>query len=306
MDLNLAPWRYRNILCCDGGPIEKIEVSRHGDKERTQFEAVAFLNKSLLPEGHNHSAIYSGGHGGGTSPSRNIACHIAISEALERWAFLAMVNSHDASTYGFDIDPSTSGMAAFPGLTSETARHYSNWEAIERWALAEWWLNGSPITLLPESNNTKGGLRLLLPFRSTEMVLLWETTASERTGYGFAAAKDISRATQKALVELNRNLRVLNRLYGQPGEIGQDFTSDDKLTTYDRRMLYFSSPDGSRSFHKKVKTSSTLPISPRKPRKVTDREIPGPWSRYARVWRTLYFEEDHRRIHTSANDIFVF
>ena len=93
MDFNLAPLRYRNILSRDGGPIERIEIRKLGTTDKQTYEAVAFLAPTLVPPWHRKSALYSCGHGGGTHSSRNVACHISISEAMERWAFLGTLKA---------------------------------------------------------------------------------------------------------------------------------------------------------------------------------------------------------------------
>ena len=191
MDLNLAPYRYRNILSVHGGPVEKIVSSQIGTKENPQHEAVSFLVPALVPDWHRKSSLYSAGHGGGTHRQQNVACHMAISEAMERWAFLGTLNSPQAALYGFDIEPSTSGMAAFPGLTTKPARVRADWEAVERWALLEWWGGRLSAVLSQESDRSAGALYLSLPFKDRTAVIVWSELPAGGTAYGFAAADGV-------------------------------------------------------------------------------------------------------------------
>jgi len=306
MDFNLAPLRYRNILSRDGGPIEKIEIRQLGAADKPEYEAVAFLSPALVPPWHRKSALYSGGHGGGTHKLRNIACHMAISEAMERWAFLGTFKGADAAQYGFDIDPSTSGMAAFPGLTTNTARERSDWEAVERWALPEWWDGRLSAVLSPGSNLQTGTLQIKLPFMNRKMVITWSTLAIGKTAYGFAAADDTGSAILKAQIEKERNAVVLSRFDSGKSYSTEDFIADKNRILYDRRLVFFSTPDGKKVFWDKVTSTVSAKITAQIPTKIVDREIPGAWSRYATVWRTLYASRAAGLVNETIHNIFVF
>src|ERR1022692_2454767 len=58
---------------------------------------------------------------------------------MERWAFRVKVRAPDRELYGFDIDESSNGMAAFPGLFHTEARKRALLEAVERASVIAWW-----------------------------------------------------------------------------------------------------------------------------------------------------------------------
>ena len=304
MDINLAPLRYRNILLIHGGPLDKIAVTDIGTPEHPQYEAVAFLSPSHVPAWHRNSPLYNTGHGGGTHRLRNVACHIAISEAMERWAFLQTVHGPLAGRYGFDVEPSTSGMAAFPGLTTETARIRADWEAVERWALLEWWNGKLSATLTPGSSRTDGTLLLSLSAKDRRAVILWSTLQGGNTAYGFAAADSTETAIKKARIEQARNVVVLNRFFEGHRPV-EEFIADEDLPVYDRRLVFFSTPAGKQVFWENVGASTATIINHPGAQKIIDSEIPGPWSRYAAVWRTLYVQGS-AHLDKSRRDIFLF
>ena len=306
MDFNLAPFKYRNILSSQGGPIAKIIASQIGTQKKPQYEAVAFLVPTLVPDWHRKSALYCEGHGGGTHSMQNVACHMAISEALERWAFLETLYSRQAAEYGFEIEPSTSGMAAFPGLTTKPAQTRADWEAVERWALLEWWGGRLSASLSPGSSRLAGFLYPSLPFKDRDAVIVWNTLPAVGTVYGFAAADNRESAEGKALIEQARNNVVLSRFYSDAKISKGSFISDESQTIYDRRLVFFSTQAGNKIFWDKVRSSTTEHITPPNPQKIVDREIPGPWNRYTTVWRVLYAQHPDIEISKPQHDIFVF
>lgn len=82
---NLAPFRFRNVLAADGGPIARVVLADALVLGRREFMANAYLTPGLAEDLSNR-AIYSAANGSGTSPSPMVARFMAISEALERWA----------------------------------------------------------------------------------------------------------------------------------------------------------------------------------------------------------------------------
>lgn len=278
--LSLAPFRYRNILEKDGGPVRKVNASEGALWDgSSRFFAAASLVPSLRPAGPKRLALYDDDDGGGTHPSKNMACFIAISEALERWAFNETCSSPLASKFGFDVDDSSTGMAAFPGLTAGAARPASRREAIERWAILEWWRG----TLAAERHDPSGrgisGLRVTTPFDDTVVLLLWTgTPLMKGTVYGFAAGPDVERCEYRAMVELSRNAAVLDHYDG--GKVRDNG---------ERRLTYFASAEGHARFRERVRDSLSRRFgAPRTPRLLVDSPVPGPWSEYAGVWRVLF------------------
>lgn len=285
--MNLAPLRYRRIFERDGGPIKKLVVGKVLLWDGTPYcEAAAYFSDELSLPAEESLRIYDDIGGCGMDPSQAVAGYKAISEALERWAFHAIWEGSDISKFGFSVDPSTTGMAAYPGLTSSGARRISNWEAVERWSLLEWWRGGLPLKIDGEYDPLSGRAEILTPFSGAAVALIWaSSTRFPFRTYGFAAGRDFESACAKAAVELTRNLYGLNA-YFEKGGSGSDLR---EMT--ERRLYYFSRGDGARAVDLLIASSRALSPVSKIPRKLVDAEIPGPWSRYAAVWRTLYAHE---------------
>ena len=135
--ISLAALRYRNVLAAHGGPVERIETGEFPVRSRRMFQANARLSPGLTRK--RQMSIYSDADGTGTHRIASIARHMAVSEALERWAFHATVRSERAAEFGFDVDPSSNGMAAFPGVLRRNARRKAMLEAVERFCLIALW-----------------------------------------------------------------------------------------------------------------------------------------------------------------------
>lgn len=279
--LSLAPFRYRNILEKDGGPVRKVNASEGALWDGSaRFFAAASLVPALRPAGPKRLALYDDDDGGGTHASKNMACFIAISEALERWAYYATSRGERRSKLGFDREDSTTGMAAFPGFTARPARDRARHEAAERWGLLEWWQGKLPARSLDLSSSRVQAAEVLTPFPDTRLVILWtKCPKSGAFAYGFAGAGDARKAVERAGVELTRNITVLERRPPDGGSI--------KLMG-ERRLVRFSTEDGFQAFRARLGSSQALSSCPKAPDTVVDAEVPGPWSRYARVWRVLY------------------
>ena len=112
--LSLAAFRYRNVLAANGGPIARIETGVCTVRGRQMIQANATLTTGLVQK--KPQTIYSNADGTGSHAVAGIARHMAISEALERWAYYAMVRSSRAGEFGFEADPSSNGMSAFPAF----------------------------------------------------------------------------------------------------------------------------------------------------------------------------------------------
>jgi ribosomal protein S12 methylthiotransferase accessory factor YcaO len=102
------------------------------------YQANALLCGSIVPE-RKATALFAIADGSGTHTSASVARHIAVSEALERWAITSISQSARRSSYGFDLDLTSNGMAAFPGLIAKQARRFARLEAVERHCLFGWW-----------------------------------------------------------------------------------------------------------------------------------------------------------------------
>ncbi|MBP7795686.1 MAG: hypothetical protein KA059_02785 [Elusimicrobiales bacterium] len=306
MEINLSPFKYRNIFSTDGGPILRLNVFHPDIKQKNDYEAVAFLLPSLVPKWHKKSSIYNNGHGNGTHRLRNVACYIAISEALERWAYFNVCVGKEAVKFGFDIEPNTTGMAAFPGVTKTSARIRANWEAVERWSIVEWWNNLLQCELLSGSNRRSGALCITSPFKNFYTVITWATILSGEVAYGFASADNPKKSIRKACIEQNRNILALNRLKKDVPLPLKKIIIDKKQPLFDRRLIFFASKEGFDMFWEKVVSSVKMPVDMKLPDKLVDGEIIGPWSKYATVWRILYKHALYEHVNELRYDFFMF
>lgn len=276
--LSLAALRYRNVLAQHGGPIDRIELGEFTLRGRKAMQANAKLKDGLTPR--RDRGIYSEkADGTGTDPSGVVAQHKAISEALERWAFHATVRSARAAEYGFDIDPTTNGMSAFPGLLRRHARRSAVLEAIERYSLTAWWEGQAGGRTIETDWPGVSAVAIDGPFGGVTVVAY---ARSEWGGYvyGHAAEESLSAACERAVVELARHEWVLRAWW-----LG--FVAGDKrmpTSFFDRRCLFFATDEGHDLFHRRVIESRSVGGIP-SPEVICDCAIPGPWSEYATVWR---------------------
>lgn len=274
--LSLAALRYRNVLAEHGGPVERIEEGHFPIFGRPVVQASVYLRPGLTEK--RALSIYSDADGTGTHPTAGVARHIAISEALERWAFYTVSVSKEAADYGFDIDPSSNGMAAFPGLRQRSARRKALLEAVERFCLIAWW-EGMIAGQLRETDwPGVSAVAIEGPFGGVT-VIAFARTEHGGYAYGYAAEESFGAACERAVIELARHECVLRFWWlafiaGQRG-----------LPThlFERRCLFFASEEGHGLFLQRLHegTQRSLP----EPIVVCDRAIPGPWSSYATVWR---------------------
>ena len=247
------------------------------------FESQVTLNSNLRCN-FDKSEIYSDVDGGGTSKYKNIAIYKSLSEALERWAFYDNVNSTSGRVqFGFDINPTTTGMAAFPSLTIKCSRALAYNEAVERFIL-DCFNHG--IGKYVEHKTEINGLRhfeLLTPFENHYVSILNYNSGS-RNYYGFSSGKSIKDSFSHSLIELSRNIRVLEK-------ISNNFNYEKLNNINDKRLIYFSKDEGNIEFLEKfLKLSNTIPF---RPEIKIDSEIKGEWSKYTKVYRIL-FEQKHK------------
>lgn len=272
--LNLAPVRFRRA-CAPDGPIARVEWTTLGLYGVSICQANAWLKPGLRPP--RKKGIYSDADGTGSAPTPAVARHKAISEALERWAFDVTFDAPERVRFGFDLDPTSSGMAAFPGLVASGARRAALAEAIERSCLIAWsaGMAGSrrastewPGVEAVEIESPAGGSCVILFRRSPAGFYI----------YGHAAANSFTGACERALVELGRNERVMARSLAAGGPVRA-------ANLFERRCVFFSTEEGHDRFLRRI---GAQPRQAWRPRLVVDAEIPGPWSAYATVWRVLF------------------
>lgn len=290
---SLAAIRYRSVLAADGGPVECIEegeLTVFGKKLR---QANARLSKNLVPR--HEMQIFSNADGTGMHPSPMIARHMAVSEALERWAYHDSMRSSKRALFSFDVDGSSNGMAAFPGLFVQMARRRAFFEAAERFCLLNWWerrLDGEicdtrwPGVRAIAFKSPIGGTAVILFMRSD-----WGFYA-----YGHAAGSSFEKACEHAVIELVRHESVIRcwMLAGNSIPAGNPF---------ERRAWFFSTDEGHKLFKERLCSRADC-LKPAA-EILCDSEIPGPWSTYATIWRFL-FRPPSSRFMEKDNDRYFF
>jgi hypothetical protein len=275
--LSLAAINYREILAKDGGPVERVSSGSIDVMGRREHQANAYLAPGLI-RGKAVLSLYGSADGTGSNRSPQIARHMAISEALERWAFYETSHGPDAAKFGFDVDNSTNGMAAYPGLFKGQARRRAYHEALERWALISWWSGHMRASIVGDAMLGVTALRLEHSAKFGEVAVLFRRSAAGHVSYGYSAGSTFKTAVARAAVELARNEFVVGyyKLRSAAREVPNCF---------ERRCIYFAGEEGHAEFLRRV--------FDRKPRRTAewsvkfDREVVGAWSKYATVWRVM-------------------
>jgi hypothetical protein len=294
--MNLAALRYRNVLATAGGPVARVQLSDAVVLESREFLANAYLTPGLIPV-MKPGSVYSCAHGSGTAGSPMVARFIAISEAMERWAHAAVSGG---SNYGFAVDPSSNGMAAFPGLFAREARTNALLEAAERFNLLNWWEGRLPAL---ESSTRWPEVRSVTICSEAPgiTIILFRPTAAGFIAYGHAAAMDANVACRKAAVEMERHAQVVTRFaVAHSGEIRHQLPVEANVV--ERRSLFFALPEGHELFLGRLRSRTTQ--SAPQPKVMFDGVIPGPWSRYADVWRVAYAPPSERFLCPDENYFF--
>jgi len=280
---SFAAYRYRNVLAASGGPIERLEMADVTILGQREFLANAYLKAGLAGDRGSH-LLYSPANGSGTSPSPMVARFMAISEAMERWAHGQLHAGANRHKYGFDADPSSNGMAAYPGLFRRQARASALMEASERFNLLNWWEGRLPAS---ESDTQWPRVRAATICSSAPgvTVILFKRTTEGFIAYGHGAAMDFSTACYKAAAEMERHALVVSRFaLLHAGQISDQLPPD--AHPIERRSLFFATGSGHELFLERLRSRPHKPLA--EPRLVFDGPVPGPWGRYADVWRVVY------------------
>lgn len=287
--LTLAALRYRKIMAEEGGPIARLVVSDTSVLGGRKFQANAFLRPDLIAW-QSAGEVFSDAAGTGTADSPMVARYKAISEAIERWAHMAVVTSADRECYGFDVDPSSNGMAAYPGLRKRQARPAAFWEAVERFNVLSWWEGRLDAT---ETETRWPGVRAVV-IRSElpgVTVVLFRQSPKGHHAYGHAAGPDFDVACERAAMELERHdFVVAHYLLVHCGEVAN--TMPSPAQAIERRSVFFAQPEGYEKFQERLRTGRRFAEA--KPNLVFDGPVPGEWSKYADVWRVVYAPPSER------------
>ncbi len=294
--LSLAAFRYRQVLATEGGPIERLEIADTTVLGERGFLANAYLKKDLIvrPEAR---AIYSEANGSGTAASPMVARFMAVSEAMERWAHWQLHTSAEKGKYGFDVDPSSNGMAAFPGLLRRQARPSALLEAAERFNLISWW--EGRLAAREADTRWQGVKSATICSNAPGLtVILFKRTEAGFIAYGHAAAMDFDTACRKAAVEMERHELVVSRFaLAHAGKIRDQLPPGTH--PIERRSLFFALEEGHELFCERLRSRPTKAAL--EPRLVFDGSIPGPWARYADVWRVVYAPPSDRFLSMDEN-----
>lgn len=294
--ISLAGFRYRSVLATEGGPIARLELSDTTVLGRREFLANAFLKEDLASNLWT-SDVFSSASGSGTSPFPLVARFMAISESMERWAHWQLHNASEAARYGFDVDPSTNGMAAFPGIWKRQARRGALMEAAERFNLLNWWEGRLPAA---ETSTDWPGVRAAVICSDAPgvTVVLFKRAESGFVAYGHGSALNFAAACRKAAVEMERHVVMVSRFAtAHAGRIIGQLPPD--AHPIERRCLFFATDAGHELFLERLRSGPRKPAP--KPRLVFDGAIPGPWSRYADVWRVVYEPPSDRFVGMEEN-----
>lgn len=274
--LSLAAFRYRDVLAAQGGPVSAIESGRFSVRGRPMIQANAWLTPGLAKK--RTGCLYSTADGTGTHTVPSVARHKAVSEALERWAFHSVVRSERAKDFGFDLDPSSNGMSAFPGILRRQARRSAVLEAVERYCLIAWWEGLIEGRLFDTDWPGVSAVAIDGPFGGVT-VIVFARTEWGGYAYGHAAEESFGAACERAIVELARHEWILRSSWLK-SVAGESVAPTHLL---ERRCLFFSSEEGHELFRERLQRPSAG-AAPR-PEIICDRDIPGPWDHYATVWR---------------------
>jgi hypothetical protein len=293
--LSLAAFRYRNVMVSAGGPIERLEVA-----DATVFGQRGFLANAYLVKGmagnREGNALYSRANGSGTDASPMVARFKAVSEAMERWAHWEMHASAERHKYGLEVDPSSNGFSAFPGLWRRQARQGALLEAAERFNLLNWWEGRLPAL---ESETRWPGVKAATICSQAPgiTVILFKRTEAGFVAYGHAAAMDFDTACWRAAGEMERHAQVVSRFaLSHAGKIRDQLPAG--AHPLERRSLFFALDEGHELFLERLRSPARAQAELKL---VYDGPVPGPWTRYADVWRVVYAPPSRRFLGMEEN-----
>jgi hypothetical protein len=293
---SLAAFRYRHVLAEFGGPVAKLQLADVTVLGRREFLAMAYLREGLAGRLWRDT-VFSVAEGGGLSPSPMVARFMAISEALERWAHWQMHRGPGRERYGFDADPSSNGMAAYPGLFRRQARANALMEAAERFNLLHWWEGRLAAA---ESGTPWPGVRAATICSDAPgvTVILFKRTPEGLTAYGHGAAPDHAGACRRAAVEMERHAQLLARFSRvHAGRLTGSLPAD--AHPIERRAIFFATEPGRELFLERLRSAPRWNLAV--PKLVFDGPVPGPWDRYADVWRVVYRPPSERFLEQDDN-----
>jgi ribosomal protein S12 methylthiotransferase accessory factor YcaO len=268
--------RFRNVLAEQGGPIARIDTGHFPVRGRQMMLANATLAAGLVRKGPLQ--LFSDADGTGTDPVAVVARHKAVSEAMERWAFHSTVRSDRAADFAFDVDPSTCGMSAFPGLLARQARRSAVLEAVERFSLMAWWEGRAAAEPFETDWPGISAVAIDGPFGGVTVVA-YAWTEWGGYVYGHAAEESLGAACERAVMELARHEWVLRSRWLKI--VGGAAKAPSNI--FEQRCIFFATEEGHELFQERLQSTAATGMP--RPEVICDRELPGPWSEFATVWR---------------------
>ncbi len=268
---------YRGVTVRKGGPVASIEHRRLRVLARSFHLVNVTLDEGVLPPAKG--ALYGSASGSGLHEARSVAERLAISAAFERWAFHARLAAGDLRRHGYDVDPTSAGLAAMPGREDGAARQAAWWSALRRYSLAMWWAGLAEARWIETDWADLQTFAIGNPLGGVTVVVL---SGPARGGWaiGAAAAERYGVAFERAAAELAKNRAVLSAgLYSTDGDAPAP-------GPVERNVLFLATPDGYAQVRAQVHVSAgrRMPM----PALACDCEVRGPWSRHATVWRTVF------------------
>ena len=259
-------------------------------------QAVAYLREGLFPESVRPKTLTSQPDGAGSHKSAQVACHMAVSEALERWAVLYCRANPKLLSCAMEIDGSSNGFAAFPGLFKRQARKAALRESIERHCLISWWEGYLGHHPLPDPKAGVRAIQLENPFSSHTVVVMCGLQ-NERHTFAFGAGSSLNHSIWRASVEMERT-QLLTDCIAEHKALRPDDSLND---LFERRIDFFASATGFSLFLNRLEAVYTKSID--RIRMLYDAPVSGPWDKYASVWRTV-IEPPSREYLSEREDYF--
>lgn len=235
--------------------------------------------------------------GAGWSADKENSQSIAVTEALERWAY-RFYSTEAPRECGLDLDPTTNGFAALPsamGLPPLMKHAYH--EALERWALNRMW-NDAGIQfretppdgdLLPLFSQYKGTLKC---FTATLQGQALESIPAEPVVFclcvffndcggaipGSACAESSSHAVRRAMLESYVHTRAFPRLQKK---------APSRMDITEERLLFFAAePQAGAMVSERLRLSDSA--APQTTTEVIlSKFLPGPWNPEVNVCRVI-------------------
>ena len=124
------------------------------------------------------------------------------------------------------------------------------------------------------------------PLSSDSVILTWKSYSDNLYAYGTAASGTVEAAMHQAIIEMERSAVALIHYRKQRPDLAVE--SVRAISNYgERQILYYSLPEGHATFREHL-DREPIQKTAKPPVPVIDCNIPGPWQKYAIVWRVLY------------------